>query len=60
VNGDDLLALGLSGPLVGKALARVRAGMLDGVVRSREEALVLAHELARRKPPRLRKGAPSP
>lgn len=60
VNGDDLLALGLSGPLVGKALARVRAGMLDGVVRSREDALVLAHELARRKPPRLRKGAPSP
>ncbi len=48
VNGADLVALGLRGPEVGRALARVRAAFLDGWLRTREEALVLAVECARR------------
>jgi len=48
VNGADLLALGLRGPELGRALARVRAAFLDGLVRTRDEALVLAAECARR------------
>jgi tRNA nucleotidyltransferase (CCA-adding enzyme) len=46
VNGEDLLALGLSGPAVGRALTRIRAAFLDGNVKTREEALALARELA--------------
>ena len=49
VNGDDLTALGLDGPAVGRALARIRAAYLDGVVRDRAEALALARELSRRR-----------
>lgn len=60
VSGEDLLALGLAGPQIGRALARIRAGVLDGVVRSREDALVLARELGRRRPPRPRKTAQAP
>lgn len=48
VSGDDLVAVGLSGPEVGRALARIRTAFLDRVVRSREEALILAREVARR------------
>jgi hypothetical protein len=48
LGGTDLVALGLAGPDVGRALARLRAAYLDGRVRSREEALALAGELARR------------
>ncbi len=48
LGGADLVGLGLAGPDVGRALARVRAAYLDGRVRSREEALALAGELARR------------
>jgi tRNA nucleotidyltransferase (CCA-adding enzyme) len=48
VNGEDLLALGLRGPAVGRALARIRIAYLDGAVRSREDALALARELGRR------------
>ncbi len=48
VNGDDLVAGGLAGPVVGRALARIRIAWLDGAVKSREEALTLAHEVARR------------
>jgi tRNA nucleotidyltransferase (CCA-adding enzyme) len=48
VNGADLLALGLRGPELGRALARVRAAFLDGLMCTREEALVLASECARR------------
>lgn len=44
IAGDDLLALGLRGPAVGRALARVRAAWLDRDVRTREEALALARE----------------
>jgi hypothetical protein len=48
VSGDDLVAAGLAGASVGRALARIRAAFLDGAVSSREEALALAHEVARR------------
>lgn len=48
VDGSDLVAIGLEGPAVGRALARIRAATLDGLVRTREEALALAHEIARR------------
>ena len=48
VNGADLVELGLAGPEVGRALARIRAGFLDGEIVNREEALALAEEIARR------------
>jgi tRNA nucleotidyltransferase (CCA-adding enzyme) len=41
VDGRDLLAHGLQGPAVGRALARIRAGVFDGEIRSRAEALAL-------------------
>jgi len=44
VSGRDLTAQGLAGPAVGRALARVRAAVLDGRVRTREEALLVALE----------------
>jgi tRNA nucleotidyltransferase (CCA-adding enzyme) len=47
VDGTDLVALGLEGPAVGRALARIRAAVLDRAVRSRDEALALAAEVAR-------------
>lgn len=50
VGGADLVALGLSGPALGRALARIRLAYLDGGVANREEALALAREIARRKP----------
>jgi tRNA nucleotidyltransferase (CCA-adding enzyme) len=46
VGGDDLVAIGLAGPEVGRALARVRAAVLDRKLRTREEALLLAREVA--------------
>jgi tRNA nucleotidyltransferase (CCA-adding enzyme) len=55
VTGADLVALGLEGPAVGRALARIRAGFLDGEVANREEALALAEELARRASQRARR-----
>ncbi|MBW2362221.1 MAG: CCA tRNA nucleotidyltransferase [Deltaproteobacteria bacterium] len=48
VSGDDLVAIGLAGPAVGRALRRVRTSWLDGTIRSRDEALALAQELYRR------------
>lgn len=48
VVGSDLTALGIQGPDVGRGLARIRAAFLDGELANREEALVLAQELARR------------
>lgn len=48
VVGGDLTALGITGPDVGRGLARIRAAFLDGEIANREEALVLAQELARR------------
>jgi tRNA nucleotidyltransferase (CCA-adding enzyme) len=49
VGGSELVALGLSGPEVGRALARVRAAFLDGALRTRDEAIALAGELAARR-----------
>jgi len=58
VTGDDLVELGLAGPEVGRALRRIRAAWLDGAVRTREEALALAREIAgRRRAPRSRSRA---
>jgi tRNA nucleotidyltransferase (CCA-adding enzyme) len=59
VNGDDLVAIGLSGPAVGRALARIRIAVLDRAVETREEALALAQELARRRGGRARPAARS-
>ena len=47
VGGGDLVEIGLSGPAVGRALARIRAAYLDGAVKTREDALTLARELKR-------------
>jgi hypothetical protein len=49
VGGADLVALGFSGPAVGRALARIRTAFLDRRVAGREEALALARELLRRR-----------
>jgi tRNA nucleotidyltransferase (CCA-adding enzyme) len=49
VGGADLVALGFSGPAVGRALARIRAAFLDRRVDGRDEALALARELLRRR-----------
>jgi tRNA nucleotidyltransferase (CCA-adding enzyme) len=48
VGGDDLVAIGLRGPAVGRALAQLRIAYLDRRVRTREEALALARELGGR------------
>jgi hypothetical protein len=64
IGGAELVAIGLTGPAVGRALSRVRAAYLDGEVANREEAIALARELGRRrgrtrinpKAPRSRKG----
>jgi tRNA nucleotidyltransferase (CCA-adding enzyme) len=47
LDGGDVVALGLAGADVGEALARVRAAYLDGLVRTRDEALALAAECGR-------------
>jgi tRNA nucleotidyltransferase (CCA-adding enzyme) len=57
VTGADLVAAGLSGPVVGVALARIRAAFLDGAVREREAALALAREVAAREARRARRRA---
>ncbi len=48
VSGRDLIELGLSGPEVGRVIARIREAFLDGEVLNREEAITLAQEAARR------------
>lgn len=48
LSGGDLLRLGLRGPEIGRALARLRAAHLDGELKSRAAALDLARGLARR------------
>ena len=48
VSGDDLVAAGLAGPAVGRALERVRIAWLDGALSTREEAITFAKEVARR------------
>ncbi len=57
VTGADLVAAGLAGPVVGVALARIRAAFLDGAVREREAALALAREVAAREARRARRHA---
>lgn len=54
VSGNDLSALGFEGAAIGKALDRIRVAVLDGAVGTRDEALVLAKEVARRRSPRTR------
>ncbi|MDG2334924.1 MAG: hypothetical protein P8Q97_11920 [Myxococcota bacterium] len=49
LSGDDLTELGLAGPAVGRALARIRVAYLDGAIANREEATALAVEWARRR-----------
>jgi tRNA nucleotidyltransferase (CCA-adding enzyme) len=46
VTGDDLVAIGLAGPELGRALAHIRAAVLDRQLRTRDEALLLAREVA--------------
>jgi len=48
ISGDDLVAIGIRGPAVGRALSRIRVAFLDRAVRDRDEALALAREIARR------------
>ncbi len=67
VNGSDLIDVGLSGAIVGTALARIRSAHLDAEVANREEALALAREILRRsragssaKPRRPRRGGTRP
>ena len=52
LRGSDLVAVGASGPALGRVLEAVRAAYLDGRVRNREEALALARELLRGRPGR--------
>jgi tRNA nucleotidyltransferase (CCA-adding enzyme) len=49
VGGGELAELGLAGPEVGRALARIRSAFLDGEVANREEALALAEEIVKRR-----------
>ncbi len=48
LSGDELVEIGLEGPMVGRALARIRTAFLDGTVTDREQAIALAREFARR------------
>ncbi len=49
LGGEDLLEIGLEGPALGRVLNRVRIAYLDGVLKSRDEAIALAREIARRR-----------
>jgi tRNA nucleotidyltransferase (CCA-adding enzyme) len=42
INGDDLLAAGLRGPAIGRALQAARAALLDGAAPDRESQLAAA------------------
>ncbi len=54
IDGRDLVAVGLHGADVAKALARIRSAYLDGLVADRPAALALARELAQRRRGRAR------
>jgi len=58
VSGEDLLEIGLEGPALGRVLHRIRIAYLDGALKSRDEAMALAREIAQR-PVSRRKPAPS-
>jgi len=48
IDGADLVAAGVApGPVIGRALAAVRAAVIDGTVGGRDEQLALALRLAR-------------
>jgi len=49
LGGEDLLAIGLEGPALGRVLNRVRVAYLDGALKDRDEAIALAREIARRR-----------
>jgi tRNA nucleotidyltransferase (CCA-adding enzyme) len=49
LKGEDLLAIGLEGPALGRVLNRVRIAYLDGALRDRDEAIALAREIARQR-----------
>lgn len=51
VVGNDLTAMGIAGPEVGRALARIRVAFLDGAIANREEALALAREVSQQHRP---------
>ncbi|MEN8182835.1 MAG: hypothetical protein ABFS46_09910, partial [Myxococcota bacterium] len=48
IDGAELVRLGLAGPAVGRALARLRRDYLNGVLRSSEQVLERAERLAKR------------
>ena len=60
MNGEDLVAMGLSGPAVGRALTRIRVAYLDGGVKTRDEVLALARELVGRRSAARSRGRPRP
>ena len=47
IDGDDLLAAGLSGPAIGRGLAAARAALLDGAAPTRDDQLAAALQAAR-------------
>jgi tRNA nucleotidyltransferase (CCA-adding enzyme) len=47
IDGDDLLAAGLSGPAIGRGLAAARAALLDGAAPTRDDQLAAALDAAR-------------
>lgn len=49
LTGEDLLAIGLEGPALGRVLNRVRIAYLDGALKNRDDAIALARELARQR-----------
>jgi len=59
VRGEDLLEIGLEGPALGRVLNRVRIAYLDGALKSRDEAIALAREIAQRPGTSRRKRAPA-
>ena len=56
VGGADLVAAGLSGSEVGRALERIRVAWLDGALGTRDEAITLGLEVARRRRRKAGKG----
>jgi len=57
LTGEELLEIGLEGPVVGRALVRLRTACLDGRVTNRDEAIALAREIGRRTPPKRKRSA---
>ena len=49
LSGEDLLAIGLDGPALGRVLHQIRIAYLDGALQNREDAIALAREIARQR-----------